>query len=239
MSKEAEVKYIKNIGKEGQDHAFNKPYSDENCGMYFIDIGSLFSLLPPPPLKLLDLGVGTGWTSVFFAKRGYDVTGQDIAEDMIALAKENKKRNLVSNLDFITSDFESLTFDGVFDCAIFNESLHHAVDHEKAMRAVYKALKPNGICLTLEPGKGHSKSSQSKHAIETWGTTEKDMSPNIIIAAAKKAGFLKTKVFLKITKPLEIFPVFSLPWLLNTGKFLLKSMPVFSNDRPNIVMLIK
>ena len=39
--------------------------------------------LPDPPARILDMGCGGGWTSIFFAKRGYEVVGQDISQDMI------------------------------------------------------------------------------------------------------------------------------------------------------------
>ena len=52
MSKENEIAYLKNIGEDGQKHAINKPYSDFKCGSYLMDIGSIISLLPPPPQKV-------------------------------------------------------------------------------------------------------------------------------------------------------------------------------------------
>lgn len=50
--KQGEIEYIKNIGCENALHALNKPYSDEKCGLYLIDIGSIIHLLPLPPAKL-------------------------------------------------------------------------------------------------------------------------------------------------------------------------------------------
>ena len=64
MAKQDEAEYFERIGEDGRQHAANKPYSDPRCGAFFLDLGMLFSVLPQPPARILDLGVGTGWTSV-------------------------------------------------------------------------------------------------------------------------------------------------------------------------------
>ena len=83
MAKQGEIDYLMRIGEAGARHAAGKPYSDVGCGSYLMQIGCIMSLLPQPPCRLLDAGCGTGWTSVLFARRGYDVVGVDISEDMI------------------------------------------------------------------------------------------------------------------------------------------------------------
>lgn len=66
------------------------------------------------------MGCGAGWTSIFYAKRGYDVLGQDISEDMIDLARENQARqNVGDNLSFIGADYETIDLDGQFDAVVF------------------------------------------------------------------------------------------------------------------------
>ena len=157
MSKQAEKYYLKNIGAAGIEHAFNKPFSDPQCGLYFAQLGAVLTLLPETPAHLLDMGCGTGWTSWIFAKRGYDVTGVDISEDMIHYARLNAERYGLDNARFIAGDYENTELESEFDCAVFYDSLHHAVDPESALRMVYRALKPNGICITSEPGVGHTR----------------------------------------------------------------------------------
>ena len=195
MAKQGEIEYLQKIGEDGIHHAVHKPFSDPMCGAYLTDLGTILSQLPPVPAKLLDLGCGTGWTSVFFAKRGYDVVGVDISPDMIFHANANKDREKLSNLRFVVSDYEGMGFEEEFDCAVFFDSLHHAVDEEVAIRHVYRALKPGGICLTLEPGRGHAKAAVSKAAVEKYGVTEKDMPPRRIIKMGKRAGFRDFTIF--------------------------------------------
>lgn len=194
MAKQGEIDYLQNIGEAGKRHALDKPFSDPLCPRYLIEMGTIMNCLPPAPARLLDLGCGSGWTSVFYAKRGYDVTGQDIAPDMIDLANENKARYGLSNLQFRVSDYEDLPFHDEFDGAIFYDSLHHSVDERAAIRAAHRALKPGGILITLEPGEGHSTAPLSIEAIEKYGVTERDMPPHLIVAAAKDAGFKRHSV---------------------------------------------
>ena len=187
--KQGEVDYMRAIGDEAAQGAYNKPFSHFTCSKNLVDIGLIMALLPQPPARVLDLGCGTGWTSIFFARRGYSVVGQDIAPDMIDYAKRNRERYQAENLEFIVSDYESLRFVNEFDAAVFYDALHHAEDERAALASTYRALKPGGMLITHEPGIGHSKSPDSIRAMELYGVTEKDMPPSKIRALCKELGF--------------------------------------------------
>lgn len=187
--KQGEIDYLRNIGDDGAQGAYDKPFSHFTCSKNLVDLGLIMSVLPPPPARLLDLGCGTGWTSAFFARRGYDVTGQDLAPDMIQYAERNKRRYEAEKLAFITCDYESLAFDGSFDCAVFYDSLHHATDERDALLSAYRALRPGGVLVTHEPGEGHSRSADSLRAMELYGVTEKDMPPWHIRQLSRDIGF--------------------------------------------------
>ena len=242
MPKQGEIDYLKNIGRDGQEHALNKPFSDANCGLYLSDLGAILSLLPPPPAKLFDLGAGSGWTSIFFSKRGYHVTGQDIAEDMITQANINKERSNAKDIQFIVSDYEDLRLNAQFDCAVFYDSLHHAVDEKKAILAAYKSLKPGGMCITVEPGIGHAESPESRNAMRKFGVTERDMPPRLIIEAGKAAGFTQFKIYARPSKPIEIHKrskIEELRNLLRLMNRLLGHKSDMSDLASNIVVMIK
>ncbi|MHB9155615.1 MAG: class I SAM-dependent methyltransferase, partial [Endomicrobiales bacterium] len=124
MVKQGEKEYFRNIGQEGITHSINKPYSDDKCAEYLMEIGLIMGLLPSPPARLLDLGCGTGWTSFFFARRGYSVTGQDISADAIDCANKTKVRELLGEAPtFIECDYEQMRYADEFDCAVFYDSL--------------------------------------------------------------------------------------------------------------------
>ena len=241
VAKEDEIEYLSRLGKEGTSHALNKPWSDAKRGLYLQEVGALLSVMPAPPSKLLDLGAGSGWTSCLFAMSGYSVTATDIAPDMIALQRENQKRFNVDLDDSVVCDFEDLPFVEEFDIVVFYDCLHHSDDEVVALREAYKSLKPGGICVTLEPGRGHSKTDASLAAIETMGTTERDMPPSVITRAAKKVGFSSHQIVDRPTSPVLISnkrnP--SVRAILEfTKQFLVRGTPLAST-RGHIVVLTK
>lgn len=193
-----------------------KPFSDDYSGINLASIGAIFSLLPPPPAKILDMGCGGGWTSIFYAKRGYSVLGQDISEDMIDLARENQARqNVGDNLSFVSADYEAGDLDGQFDSVVFFDCLHHAEDERLAIASAYCALKPGGRLITHEPGEGHSTAPGSIEAMQLYGVTEKDLPPHLIIKHGIEAGFSAYRIYPMQHDLVDIFytsqipPVFS------------------------------
>ncbi|MBL8795660.1 MAG: class I SAM-dependent methyltransferase [Planctomycetia bacterium] len=194
MAKDGERNYLLNIGEAAVRHAVGLPYSDPQCGRFLVEVGTLLALLPAPPARLLDLGCGTGWTSRFFAQRGYDTLGIDIAPDMIARAKEQAGNEALDNLHFLVCDYEELAFEQDFDTAVFFGSLHHAVDPELALRRVAAALKAGGVCVTCEPGVGHAQTPAAREAVQRFNVTEQDMPPERIIALGRRAGLTNFRI---------------------------------------------
>jgi SAM-dependent methyltransferase len=191
VAKPDEIAYAIQMNAE---HARNKPFSDADCGRNLIRIGTLMTLLPPPPGRILDLGCGPGWTSLFFARAGYQVVGVDIAPEMIRLANEQCPANL-TNVSFHVCDYESLTFQSEFDAVVFFDSLHHASNERLAISRAFEALKPGGTLLADEPGTGHSHSPESLEAVSRFGVTEKEMPPAYVVALGREAGFTGFQVF--------------------------------------------
>jgi len=186
MATQGEYDYFKNIGEGGMHHATHKPWSDRQCGLYLMELGAMMGMMPEHG-RLLDMGCGTGWTSVLFAKRGYDVVGQDLVPEAIDAGRRLKQQNGLDNLDFVVGDYESLGFKEEFDIVVFFDCLHHAVDEVSALASAYRALKPGGIVVTSEPGRGHERRSAA--VVAEFGVTERDMHPAKIVRAAKRVGF--------------------------------------------------
>lgn len=111
MSKQAEIEYVGRMAAvlnvstdEVVGYLTRKPYPDPNRSLYFVDLGQIMRLLPPVPARILDLGVGPGWTSEFLARSGYSVVGVDIAPDMIQLA--SRRLDPALDLRFQVHDYE-------------------------------------------------------------------------------------------------------------------------------------
>jgi SAM-dependent methyltransferase len=192
MPRAGELTYYERIGESGRRHAVAKPFSDEECGLYLLRVGALFSVLPPPPARVLDCGCGTGWLSYFLAQRGYDVVGTDVSADAVALAKEHPVFHDGHAPEFLVADSESLAFDATFDAVVFFDSLHHAIDVSAALRSAFRALRPGGVCVALEPGRGHAR--QSRAIDEAYDVTDKDMPPSLVCQVGRRVGFGRCRV---------------------------------------------
>jgi SAM-dependent methyltransferase len=195
--KAGEKTYYAHLGEDGRRHAKAKPFSDANCGRYLCNLGALLMMLEPPEKSVLDFGCGTGWTSIFLAKAGYSVTGVDIAEDAVRLAREAASEQAVTTVEFLAADYEGFVAPRAFDYVLFYDALHHAEDEQAAVDAAYRSLKPGGVMFAFEPGSGHSVSAGAKHAVETYGVHEKDMPPSYVWTLGRRAGF-KRKLFLPL-----------------------------------------
>jgi SAM-dependent methyltransferase len=196
MTKEAEMAYLSALGEDGRLHSLYKPFSNPDCGLTLASIGTVMMLMPPLPARVLDLGCGGGWTSIFFALHGYEVVGQDIAADMIALAEEAKTLRAPGHrLSFVQCDYEDSSFEEAFDCVTFFDSLHHADDEGAAIHAAYKALRPGGRLITHEPGEGHAIAPHSVDAMARFGVNEKDMPPHHIKRLGLECGFSDCRVY--------------------------------------------
>ena len=153
MPKDGEIEYLRSLGEAGRQHAANKPFSDAQCHIFLEDIGAILALLPPPPGRLLDLGCGTGWTSNFFARRGYDVVGVDIAADMIAIANELRDQAGLRNLTFVESDYETLDFREAFERWLGNgKQAFIAKDRLSLADAIGLIHRAGGLAVLAHPG---------------------------------------------------------------------------------------
>lgn len=95
-------------------------------------------------LRILDVGTGTGFLSLSLAELGHDVSGIDIADGMIAVAKKMaEERGL--DVDLNTGDAESLDYgDESFDAVVSRWVLWTLPDPEKAISEWMRVLKPGG-----------------------------------------------------------------------------------------------
>ena len=101
-------------------------------------------------LSVLDAGCGTGYLSRKLALKGAVVTGIDLSEKMIAIARE-KSANKNLQIDFYVDDCSKLEklFDRYFDLVIANYVLMDVLDLEGAMNAFNRVLKLNGNAVLV------------------------------------------------------------------------------------------
>ena len=83
--------------------------------------------------KILDLACGTGELTLKLAQSGYEVTGVDLSEDMLAVAREKAERNKLP-LFLAAQDMSQLEGLGQFDMVgIFCDSLNYLQNEQEVI----------------------------------------------------------------------------------------------------------
>jgi SAM-dependent methyltransferase len=209
MSKAAEIDYPLQIARvlgvtpeAVETGLLDKPYGDDSRHSYLLDVAQILALLPRPPARLLDLGVGTGWTSRIFARCGYEVVALDISPHMIELARRAAGAHSrgKGQVRFFAHDYEAGLDFGSFDAAVIYDALHHAEDEAAVIANVHAALAPGGVFVTIEPGVGHSTTPNSIETMEKFGTTEKDMDFARQRQIMRAAGFTRVEQYVRLSQ---------------------------------------
>lgn len=98
------------------------------------------------PLSTLDVACGTGDMMVELLKQGADVTGVDLSEEMLAIAKRKAESG-----KWKVADAEQLPFpDESFDAVTCAFGIRNFVHLEQGLKEMVRVLKPGGRMAILE-----------------------------------------------------------------------------------------
>jgi len=131
--------------------------------------------------KVLEVGCGMGIDLLQFARGGAEVYGVDLTEKGISLAKQ-RLSSAGSRASLCVGDAEDLPFRaGYFDLVYAWGVLHHTPEPERAIREIYRVLKPGGRLIAMLYHR------HSLVALQTWlyyglGHGRPWLSPSQIIA---------------------------------------------------------
>jgi len=188
----------------------HKPAKHTGYGMdpethrHFSDFANMaVALALPAGAKILDVGCGSGWLSEYFARLGYDVTGIDISDDLIRMARE-RVASVPYNLDhesaiscrFITHDIETAPLakelGAKFDAIICYDSLHHLLDERAVFRHLAAMLDVGGLLFILEghkPAAGSATEDELRAVMHEYGTLESPFSTDYLRRLLDENGF--------------------------------------------------
>jgi SAM-dependent methyltransferase len=89
---------------------------------------------------ILDVGCGSGGSSVLAKERGADVHGIDVAEGLLSYAIQRVPKGI-----FQVADIENLPYeDNMFDVIFAANSLQYSEDRIAALQELKRVCKPNG-----------------------------------------------------------------------------------------------
>lgn len=112
--------------------------------------------------RILDLGCGTGKTTVELDCFGNIVVGYDISMSMLQIAKKRSPQNM-----FIKGDVAVLPFgSGVFDLVVTNGVWHHFADIESTIDEVGRVLRKGGLLAVL--GENNALYKHNNQLLRMW-----------------------------------------------------------------------
>jgi S-adenosylmethionine-dependent methyltransferase len=134
-------------------NALSKDYDKKHAKRFCDDVLEFFLLKYLPKkrkLKILDAGGGIGRFSFPLAKKGHEIVLTDISEGMLENARIIAKSGKIRNVRFVKESLSSMKnqkskyFDAVL---VMNAILDYCGNHKKALKEIYRVLKPNGILI--------------------------------------------------------------------------------------------
>ncbi len=174
---------ISKLVEQGYNKIAEDYYSHRNLSKFDSELEKFASLLPQNA-HVLELGCGAGIpTAKFLTERGIKVTGIDLSDTMLNLARKN-----VTDGKFIKMDMNDLKFDeNSFDGIISVYALFHVPkgDHFRIFKKAYELLKPGGI-LMINSGVSESEGRSNFFGVPMFWSNN---SPKKTLSLVKDAGF--------------------------------------------------
>jgi SAM-dependent methyltransferase len=149
--------------------------------------------------QVLDVGCGPGWMSEYLARCGYWVTGIDISEDMVEIARLRVSRipeqvgdGVEPLAEFHAMPVREMPWTDRFDAAILYDTMHHFDDELETLRVILRTLVPGGT-IYIREGARPEAGSEGEHALieemQVRGTLESPFDPRYLLHVVQEAGF--------------------------------------------------
>jgi ubiquinone/menaquinone biosynthesis C-methylase UbiE len=174
---------ISKLVEQGYNKIAEDYYSHRNLSKFNSELEKFASLLPENA-HVLELGCGAGIpTAKFLTERGIKVTGIDLSETMLNLARKNVPEGTFIKMDMNDLKFDENSFDGIISVY----SLFHIPkkNHFDIFKKAYKLLKHGGILL-INSGVSESEGKSNFFGVPMFWSNH---SPEYTLKLVKDAGF--------------------------------------------------
>jgi SAM-dependent methyltransferase len=209
---------VERIGRDAEQWLRTKPFSAPpghelvECLRTFSHIVGRLGL--GLRAQVLDVGCGPGWLSEFLARCGYSVTGVDVSEDMVRIARERIAAieepvgaGIDALAEFHAMPVLELPWTARFDAAILYDAMHHFDDEVETLRVVRRTLVPGGrifIHEGIRPEPGSQGEQELIAEMEQYGTLESPFDPGYLVDVVGQAGFTQVMRFAAVDALLDV-----------------------------------
>lgn len=123
---------------------------------------------PQRPDTVLEVAAGTGICGRFLAPFVKNVTCLDMTTAMLAVGKDEARKQGLCNMDFVQGDAEQLPFpDGSFDIVISRLAFHHFPDPKRCFAEMARVLKAGGKLIVIDMEAAENPLRNTEDEIET------------------------------------------------------------------------
>lgn len=183
-----------------------KPFETQWGNEYWIKWATIVEIFGrlgiAPGASVLDVGVGSGWTTAFLAESGYRALGFDIAPAAVASARTRlSDRRLKGRVE--VADMDSFEFGEQFDVVLVFDALHHSDDPARVVGNVARHLVPGGWAVFGEPSRLHALSPAARRTARETGWLERGVGVRALKRACARAGLGESRRFFEGTRPYE------------------------------------
>jgi arsenite methyltransferase len=148
---------------------------------------------------VLDLGSGGGIDVLLSAKRvgpTGKAYGLDMTDEMLALAKENKRKSGVDNVEFLKGEIECIPLpDNSVDVVISNCVINLSSDKDAVLREAFRVLKPGGRFAVSDVVTRGEMLPEIRKSVLLWvGCIAGALEENDYLRKLQNAGFVGGEV---------------------------------------------
>jgi SAM-dependent methyltransferase len=180
--------------------------------------------------QVLDVGCGPGWLSEFLVRCGYWVTGIDVSDDMVEIARERIaalntpiSESVEPLAEFHAMPVRDLPWVERFDAAILYDTMHHFDEEVETLRTIQRSLVPGGRIYIREGARPQPGSEAEQNLIaemEQHRTLESPFDPNYLVDVVRQAGFERVQRLIEVDELVDVHDARSvLSWLSRFARY--------------------
>jgi ubiquinone/menaquinone biosynthesis C-methylase UbiE len=148
---------------------------------------------------VLDLGSGGG-IDVLLSARRVGPTGKayglDMTDEMLALARENKRRSGLVNVEFLKGEIENIPLpDNSVDVIISNCVINLSADKDLVLKEAFRVLRPGGRFAVSDIVTRGEIPEDIRRSVELWvGCVAGALDRDVYLEKLRDAGFVDASI---------------------------------------------